>query len=134
MKLFLDTESTGLPKNYKAPISDVENWPRLVQLGYILFDNGQILYSNEFIIKPNGFEIPIEASNIHKITTERALAEGSDLIGVLDDLQYWANQCNTVIGHNVAFDVNVIGAEYWKLRGLFEKNPLEGKKTVCTML
>ena len=31
--LFFDTETTGLPKNYNAPITDTDNWPRLVQLG-----------------------------------------------------------------------------------------------------
>ena len=30
--LFFDTETTGLPRNYKAPSSDTRNWPRLVQL------------------------------------------------------------------------------------------------------
>ena len=31
MILFFDTETTGLPKNWKAPITDLENQPRLVQ-------------------------------------------------------------------------------------------------------
>ena len=39
MYLFFDTETTGLPKNYKAPASDLNNWPRLVQLAYHLYDN-----------------------------------------------------------------------------------------------
>tara|TARA_B110000908_G_C9962776_1_gene317636 strand:+ start:106 stop:219 length:114 start_codon:yes stop_codon:yes gene_type:complete len=33
--LFFDTETTGLPKDFNAPIEEVENWPRLVQLGYL---------------------------------------------------------------------------------------------------
>ena len=31
--LFFDTETTGLPANWQAPMSDLENWPRLVQIG-----------------------------------------------------------------------------------------------------
>ncbi len=30
--LFFDTETTGVPKDYKAPSSDTDNWPRMVQL------------------------------------------------------------------------------------------------------
>jgi len=35
MYLFFDTETTGLPKNWKAPIEDLNNWPRLVQLAWL---------------------------------------------------------------------------------------------------
>ncbi len=34
--LFFDTETTGVPRNYKAPSSDTRNWPRLVQLACVL--------------------------------------------------------------------------------------------------
>jgi DNA polymerase III subunit epsilon len=30
MYLFFDTETTGIPRNYKAPVADLQNWPRLV--------------------------------------------------------------------------------------------------------
>ncbi len=32
MYLFFDTETTGLPRNWHAPASDLANWPRLIQL------------------------------------------------------------------------------------------------------
>ena len=32
MFLTFDTETTGLPKIFKADVSDSDNWPRLVQL------------------------------------------------------------------------------------------------------
>lgn len=35
--LFIDTETTGLPKEYDAPYTDIDNWPRLVQLAWIVF-------------------------------------------------------------------------------------------------
>lgn len=131
MKLFFDTETTGVPKNYKAPVSDVENWSRLVQLGYILVDNGKILHEHEAIIKPVGFEIPVEVSNVHGITTEMAMREGKDIRLELSDFLWWANYCDTIIGHNISFDMNIVGAEFWRLHG---KNPLEGRKTICTMM
>lgn len=38
MILLFDTETTGKPKNYKAPSSDTENWPRLVQIAWEKYD------------------------------------------------------------------------------------------------
>jgi len=38
MYLFFDTETTGLPRNYKAPATDLANWPRLVQIAWLLAD------------------------------------------------------------------------------------------------
>lgn len=131
MILFFDTETTGVPKNYKAPVSDVDNYPRLVQLGYILVSGGEELYSREFLIKPNGFEIPVEASNVHGITTEKATQEGHPVEHVLADFLYWADEASLLVGHNVQFDLNVIGAELWRMTGT---NQLEGKPHVCTMM
>ena len=69
MILFFDTETTGIPKNYDAPISDVNNWPRLVQLAFIKTDwDGNIIESRDFVIRPEGFIIPNDASKIHGIS------------------------------------------------------------------
>ena len=38
MFLVYDTETTGLPRDYNAPMTDSENWPRLVQLAWQLHD------------------------------------------------------------------------------------------------
>ena len=68
MYLFFDTETTGLPKNWNAPITDLNNWPRLVQLAYLCYDNeGNELSRGDFIVKPEGFTIPRDASRIHGI-------------------------------------------------------------------
>lgn len=64
--MFFDTETTGLPRNYKAPSSDVNNWPRLVQLSWILTDkNYNVISTNEFIVYPEGFTIPTAASGYY---------------------------------------------------------------------
>lgn len=131
MYLFFDTETTGVPKNYKAPITDTDNWPRLVQIGWVLYDGEKKFVAEaEFVVKPDGFEIPEGASNVHGITTEKALSVGSSLEEVLEIFKKTLEGCDTIVGHNVSFDANIIGAEYWRLYG---KSPLEGKKTVDTM-
>ena len=86
--LFFDTETSGLPRNYKAPATDTNNWPRLLQFGYILSDDCQnVLDEGSFLICPNGFDVPLSASRIHHITTEKAISEGIPLTAALNRIQ-----------------------------------------------
>ena len=50
MILIFDTETTGLPHNKTAPVSDVDNWPRLVQIAWQLHEPDGKLVSNDNII------------------------------------------------------------------------------------
>ena len=86
MFLTFDSETTGLPKNYKAPLSDSDNWPRLVQLAWQINDNKGKLKSNKsFIIKPQGFTIPYNSEKVHGISTEIAQKKGHNLDFVLNN-------------------------------------------------
>lgn len=131
MYLFFDTETTGLPKNWKAPITDFENWPRLVQLAYQIFDDyGTLIKEGDFIVKPSGFTIPTEASSIHGITNERAYSEGKSLSKVLEEFKFLLDEAHTIVAHNVSFDEKIIGCEYLRLN---LSNPLVDKDKICTM-
>ena len=131
MYLFFDTETTGAPKNYKAPVTDLKNWPRLVQIAWIKHDkNGETLGTECFVIKPNGFTIPAEATNIHGITTDHALEHGVDLLQVLEHLSKEIDTCQYLIAHNINFDQNIIGAEFLRHKMV---NSIPRKKLLCTM-
>ena len=113
MYLIFDTETTGLPRNKTAPITDLDNWPRLVQLAWQLHDNrGKLLSHHNYIIKPEGFDIPYKAEQVHGISTKRALAEGHDMQTVLNTFVHDLEKTSQLIGHNIEFDVNIIGAEF----------------------
>ncbi len=130
MYLFFDTETTGLPRNWKAPVTDVNNWPRMVQLAYLTYDNnGRLMSSGDFIIKPNGFTIPLEASKVHGITTERALREGQPLNYVLQEFGLLASEASYLVAHNMSFDEKIVGAELIR-----SDMPaiLASKKKICT--
>src|ERR1022692_4560759 len=117
MYLFFDTETTGLPKNWKAPITDLNNWPRLVQLAYLVYDvNGNLISGGDHIIKPNGFAIPLEATKIHGITNEKANSIGKDLQMILTNFQTLINQADYLVAHNMSFDEKIMGAEYLRNR------------------
>ncbi len=129
--LFFDTETTGAPVDYKAPSSDTENWPRMVQLAWILEDeNGIKIDSGNLIIIPDGFIIPDEAVKIHGITKEKALKEGVPLEYAIRQFKANLDVATCVVGHNADFDKKIVGAEMIRL-GM--KDIMDSKKSYCTM-
>lgn len=131
MYLFFDTETNGLPRNWKAPVTDLNNWPRLVQLAFLLCDNnGNRISGGDYIIKPVGFTIPLEASSIHRITTERAIREGSILKDVLQEFKSIVERADYLVGHNISFDEKIIGAEFLRSNMLDPVSPIQ---KICTM-
>lgn len=131
MILFFDTESTGLPKNYKAPVIDLENWPRLVQVGWVCYlDDGTLLEQHEHIIKPVKFKIPPEASDIHGITQAVAIKQGEDLKIVLTAFAWRVHFADTLVGHNIDFDDHVLGAEFLRTS---ITHAMDRRPKVCTM-
>lgn len=131
MNLFFDTETTGLPKSYKAPVSDLNNWPRLVQLSWAWFDNdGNAWDRYDYIIKPVGFVVPEESTRIHRITHDQALTEGHDLLTVLMEFNNHIKRAQAVVGHNIDFDDKIIGSEMFRNK---LPNALEAAHKICTM-
>ncbi|MDR2414192.1 MAG: 3'-5' exonuclease [Odoribacteraceae bacterium] len=131
MYLFFDTETTGIPLNWKAPVTDLDNWPRLVQLAFLFHDErGNLLASGDFIIKPDGFTIPTESSTIHGITTERATRDGHLLLPVLQHFNELVERAVFLVAHNIAFDEKIIGAELLRCN---LPNAMQAKRKVCTM-
>lgn len=132
MFLFFDTETTGLPKDWNTPVDQVDNWPRLVQLAWIVYDlEERKIKEQEYIIKPEGFLIPPQSSNVHGITTEKALKEGNNLHDVLVEFAGAIENADFLIAHNMNFDEKIVGAEF--LRGGI-LNHLFDKERICTML
>ncbi len=116
MYIFFDTETTGLPKNWKAPITDSDNWPRMVQLAWQHYDEkGNLLNSNNYLIRPSGFTIPEAAFKIHGISTERAWNEGRELEQALIDFSRATAEAKFLVAHNIAFDLKIVGAELLRL-------------------
>lgn len=113
MYLIFDTETTGVPHNKTAPLTDLDNWPRLVQLAWQLHDaRGKLVSRHNYIVKPDGFDIPYKAEQIHGISTKRAMEEGHDLREVLDHFIADMGRTTLFVGHNIEFDINIIGAEF----------------------
>lgn len=86
--LYFDTETTGVGPDV-----------RIVQLAWSFGGKGK-----NYIIRPDGFEIPAEASAIHGITTERAMAEGVPIADAMKEFLEDAMQAEYMCAHNLKFD------------------------------
>ncbi len=127
MFLIFDTETTGLPKRWDAPISDVDNWPRCIQIAWQLHDGlGNLIEHKDYLIKPVGFNIPYDAERIHGISTELAMEEGSDLQAVLEEFRAVVAGSQFLVGQNLNFDLNIMGAEFLRMEmeNVLEQRPV----------
>jgi DNA polymerase-3 subunit alpha len=116
MYLIFDTETTGLPKRWDAPITDTNNWPRCIQIAWQLHDDmGKLIEHQDYLIKPEGFNIPYDAERIHGISTELAQAEGIALSEVLEKFNIALSKAKYIVGQNLGFDVNIMGCEFHRL-------------------
>jgi len=112
MYLIFDTETTGLPRDWNAPLTDSDNWPRAIQIAWQLHDDlGQLVEAKDFLIRPDGFDIPFDAERIHGISTELALQQGVSLDEVLVEFNDALSRSTFVVGQNIKFDINIMGAE-----------------------
>lgn len=107
MKLFYDTETTGLPL-FKEPSSDPRQ-PHLVQLAALLVDNArETVAALDVIIRPDGWTIPADVVAIHGITTERAMDEGvPEREAMHRFIELW-RRCNERVGHVESFDARIL--------------------------
>ena len=117
MYLIFDTETTGLPKRWNAPITDVDNWPRCIQIAWQLHDDlGNCIEHQDYLIRPDGFNIPYDAEKIHGISTELATEQGLALSEVLELFNIALSKTTFVVGQNLGFDLNIMGCEFHRLQ------------------
>ena len=116
MYLIFDTETTGLPKNFRAPITDIDNWPRCIQIAWQLHDSdGTLIENQNFLIQPKGFEIPYQSEKIHGISTALALKKGKPIKEVIQAFEKVLEKTKCMVGQNLKFDLNIMGCEFHRL-------------------
>lgn len=135
---FFDTETNGVPRNYKAPVEDLDNWPRIAELGYQIYSpDGKLIHEHVSLIKPIGWTIPTSQFFIdNDMSTERCEKEGNLIEDELKKFHEFAKDCTAIVAHNLAFDSKVIGAEF--LRAGLEDEidimiPEQSPIKICTM-
>lgn len=107
LKLFYDTETTGLP-DFKAP-SKSAHQPHIVQLAALLvdMDTRETIQSMDVIIRPDGWTIPDDVAVIHGITTAHAAEVGiPEHLAVSMFMELWVGR--TRVAHNQQFDARIV--------------------------
>lgn len=132
MYLFFDTETTGLPKDWKAKVTDVDNWPRITQLAIVVTDEKfQVQHEFSELVKPDGWSIPKEKFFIdNNMSNERNEKYGHPIKKTLNSFITLLGGCQYVVAHNLNFDLKVISAEMIRA-GV--KTPHKTTK-ICSML
>lgn len=119
--LVFDTETTGFP-----PAA------RLVQLAALLYDHeGNELDGYDTLIKPDGWEVPLEAAAIHGFTTEICHAQGIPLLQAMERFIPMLDRAVLLVAHNWDFDARILSPEIARTHQRLLQNP--PAKAVCTM-
>jgi DNA polymerase III epsilon subunit-like protein len=127
--LVFDTETTGLPKTKFISPFTLHQWPHIVQFSYIIYDSSlnNIVESKDYVIKvPESILIPEESSKIHGITNQISIDKGVSINEVLNEFFHHLRNIDTLIGHNIEFDVNMVKVE---LLRLINKHSLTGEES-----
>lgn len=131
--LFIDTETSGLPKSWEAPYSNTNNWPSALQVSWIVYtkDGQKIKEENRYIYEAD-VDISPSSFKIHGIERHFLRVLGESRKDVLNALAYDLKQFNPlVIGHFIELDFHVLSADFYRSSMV---NPLAHLSTFCTMV
>ncbi|MDQ0064842.1 3'-5' exonuclease [Chryseobacterium lathyri] len=131
--LFIDTETTAIPKRWDLPYSETDNWPSAVQVSWILYDEtGNEIKRENFYIDVEGLKISAGSFKVHGISKEFLSKNGQSRAFVLKKLSNDIQEYNPLItGHFTEFDIHTLSCDYYRA-GL--ENPFLESHFYCTML
>lgn len=132
--IFIDTETNGVPKNYKAPYTDTANWPEPIQVAYTVATisprikphHSTVVVLNRPDIEPHLWSA--DAFSVHGISYEDSLISP---VGREEFYQRFISdlmKCDLVIAHNIDFDWPVILADLTRMGC-----DIPNMRTLCTM-
>lgn len=125
-----DSETTGLPKKWNAKITDLNNWPRVIQLAWVVYDeDGDIVKKQCDLIKPDGWVMPTEEFWVENgFSQEESEKNGISILDSLNAFKEDLEMSKFLIAHNMSYDYNVVGSEFIRF-GLKTKNK---PQKICT--
>ncbi|MDR2497317.1 MAG: 3'-5' exonuclease [Tannerellaceae bacterium] len=129
--IVFDLETTGLPRVKRATPNNINSFPSIVQIAWMVFDKElKIIKKQSHIIKQPR-KIPDLSTNIHKITNEMASQYGVDISTAVNEILQDVEKCIILAAHNIEFDYNVLMSNLY--RNGINTAPLEKINLFCTM-
>jgi DNA polymerase III subunit alpha len=138
--IFLSVETTGLPTTSEVflefiGMGTLRHWDsaRLLQICWSLTEDKYVLFKKMFYVNP---KIRIsskteEQTGIKQSAVSCAMDMKSVLTMFMNDIRIY--NCKYLVGHNIDFDLSVIGSELLRLDMINEKKILENQEYYCTM-
>ena len=135
MYIFFDTETNGLPKNYNAQSTDVNNWPQIIQIAWAMYDeNEKIVREENYLIDvPFDFEMNEKAQEIHGFSKDTITKYGICIESAMKRFAQACSQSSIIIAHNMNFDSNIVLCEMERLELKNEMITFENVVKFCTM-
>lgn len=130
--LFIDTETTGIPKDWAIPYGHDADWPHAVQVAWaVCTKSGELVKTENRYLRNDGFIISETAGRIHGITNDFLEQHGEDRKDVFACLAADLHKYQPlVVGHFMQLDYHMVGVGFFR-SGL--DNPLLDLPTFCTM-
>lgn len=123
MNIFVDTETTGMPKKGADWRTDYNEFPYILSAAIKTEktsdqDEIQIEWAiMEWFVKNEGIEITPEITKINGITQDEINQQGKDVKIVLKELIKWCSLSDKIIAHNCYFDSSIIKANVLRYFG-----------------
>ncbi|MDH3004668.1 MAG: 3'-5' exonuclease, partial [Candidatus Shikimatogenerans sp. JK-2022] len=134
MFLFIDTETTGLPIDNIFKKKEIYNWPRLIQISWLMYNkNGKLISNKNFYIKLNKkYIISLESIKKHGITPIYLKQHGININKILKIFIKVLKKTKILIGHNISYDINILLSELFRYKKTKTINILIKKKKIDT--
>jgi TPR repeat protein len=123
--LFADTETVGIPLDTSASYRNVDNWPRIKQIAWIVYGKDGVVGVQR------NFAITDDVDSASSNSSEYVPKTIKPIHVILHDFLYDLQSCDVIVGHNIQYDVTVILCEMYRL-GL-DTERLENLQQFCTM-
>lgn len=130
--LFVDTETSGIPRDWNQPYSNQDHWPHIAQLAWVICTReGEEVKVENCYIQPNDYDMSPESGSVHGLTLDFLRAHGQSRYSVMQrlhrDLLHYQP---LVVAHFMQLDFHMMGVGFHRA-GL--KNPLLQLPVFCTM-
>lgn len=128
--LFVDIETNGLPIYRDAKAEEINNWPYVLSLGWVLLDSQYGLVEEGLLYRKPNFILDKDAAKIHGYTEKYLQENGASIEDIIQKLTVLSSNARYIIAHNADFDLPILQAEF--LRKGYNK-PFTHLKKRCTM-
>ena len=132
--LIFDLETNGLPYSSNIGYKFVNNWPRIVQIAWGLYNSqGHNLVFRNYTLKPIDFTISKESTKIHGISNSFAKKNGIEMHNIFKIFQKDLEKSSFIVAHNLNFDRNTLLSEFIRMDRSDLIHLFETKKQICTL-